>query len=411
MAEILKVLQLAQYDRVAEVQIRCGRVHAELDAQRLAGGAGLLKFGAQFDLADDFRRAFLGCRRFARRPGRSWACGLIITISCQLSAVSYQPIFCVRLCPKMLSRRHLRAGIVHARPAPFQCDSRVEWVVGQPSRSEDSDAIPGLWRRRHCASASSGARQAAAAGAGRPLQVVGMTLLGRLECSSVSDSGGRMAEVCAAGGERACRGSWSHHAACGEDSYQGTPSGVPQQHSPGSRLQPLSSPANDSRPTRHTTVRVHRKTADVSISRASPESASMARSHGAPTLLPRWLRAHGGYALSLPAALARFRSFDLKLSVTQGEHAEFCLRTQQPVVAAVFANTPVYGGGMKIAPKARMDDGAARRLRDPRHVEAQTAVSVFPSVYLEKHLGIREVDYFPRRAGSRGNRASAGRLR
>jgi YegS/Rv2252/BmrU family lipid kinase len=110
--------------------------------------------------------------------------------------------------------------------------------------------------------------------------------------------------------------------------------------------------------------------------------------------LPRWLRAHGGYALSLPAALARFRPFDLKLSVSQGEPAGFCLRTQHPVVAAVFANTPVYGGGMKIAPKAQMDDG----LLDVcviRDISKLKLLSVFPSVYLGKHLGISEVDYFP----------------
>ena len=110
--------------------------------------------------------------------------------------------------------------------------------------------------------------------------------------------------------------------------------------------------------------------------------------------LPRWLRAHGGYALSLPAALARFRPFDLKLSVVQGEPPEFCLRTQQPVVAAVFANTPVYGGGMRIAPKAQLDDGLLD-ICVIRDISKLKLLSLFPSVYLGKHLGIREVDYFP----------------
>ena len=58
-AEILKVLELAQHDGVAEVKIGSGRVHAELHAQRLAGGAGLLELGAQVALANDFRAAFL----------------------------------------------------------------------------------------------------------------------------------------------------------------------------------------------------------------------------------------------------------------------------------------------------------------------------------------------------------------
>jgi diacylglycerol kinase (ATP) len=110
--------------------------------------------------------------------------------------------------------------------------------------------------------------------------------------------------------------------------------------------------------------------------------------------LPRWLRAHGGYALSLPPALLAFRAIELKLSVAQGVPQEFCLRSHQPVLAAVFANTPVYGGGMRVAPTASLDDGLlnACLIRDIAKLKLLT---VFPSVYLGKHLGIREVDYFP----------------
>src|SRR5438270_4434013 len=110
--------------------------------------------------------------------------------------------------------------------------------------------------------------------------------------------------------------------------------------------------------------------------------------------LPRWLRAHGGYALSLPAALLRFRPVLLKLSVAGSSQSdEFLLRSQQPVTAAVFANTPVYGGGMRVAPKAKMDDG----LLDVcliREMSKLKLLGVFPSVYFGRHLGIREVDYF-----------------
>jgi diacylglycerol kinase family enzyme len=48
---------------------------------------------------------------------------------------------------------------------------------------------------------------------------------------------------------------------------------------------------------------------------------------------------------------------------------------------------------MKIAPKAQMDDG----LLDVCVIGDMSKLkllSVFPSVYLGKHLGIREVDYF-----------------
>jgi len=110
--------------------------------------------------------------------------------------------------------------------------------------------------------------------------------------------------------------------------------------------------------------------------------------------LPRWLRAHGGYALSLPPAVLRFRAFDLKLNVAQGEPAEFCLRSQQPVLAAIFANTPVYGGGMRVAPGAQLDDGQLD-VCVIRDISKLKLLTVFPLVYFGRHLGIREVDYFP----------------
>jgi len=109
--------------------------------------------------------------------------------------------------------------------------------------------------------------------------------------------------------------------------------------------------------------------------------------------LPRWLRAHGGYALSLPPALLGFRPFAVKLSATQDPSGAFAGQSERKVVAVVFANTPVYGGGMRIAPKAAMDDG----LLDAcliGEIGKIKLVTLFPSVYLGRHLGIREVEYF-----------------
>jgi diacylglycerol kinase (ATP) len=116
--------------------------------------------------------------------------------------------------------------------------------------------------------------------------------------------------------------------------------------------------------------------------------------------LPRWLRAHGGYALSLLPALLAFRPFSLTLSVAHPHAAdEFSVQGQQPVVAAVFANTPVYGGGMKVAPRAVMDDGQLD-VCVIRDISKLKLLGVFPSVYFGRHLGIREVEYFPA-AGAR----------
>src|SRR5262249_37709376 len=58
-----------------------------------------------------------------------------------------------------------------------------------------------------------------------------------------------------------------------------------------------------------------------------------------------------------------------------------------------FANTPFYGGGMQIAPKAVMDDGLldACLIGDMSRFKL---ISLFPTVYAGRHLGIREVEYF-----------------
>lgn len=110
--------------------------------------------------------------------------------------------------------------------------------------------------------------------------------------------------------------------------------------------------------------------------------------------LPRWLRRRGGYAWTLPAALARFRPFAVQLTVTEAKAGEAVVHNERSVVAAVFANTPVYGGGMRIAPRARMDDGLldACLIRD---ISKLKLLGVFPSVYFGRHLGLREVEYFP----------------
>ena len=57
--QILKMFELAQHNRVAEMQVGSGRVHAQLHAQRLARSPRLLQLGAQFGLANDFRGALL----------------------------------------------------------------------------------------------------------------------------------------------------------------------------------------------------------------------------------------------------------------------------------------------------------------------------------------------------------------
>jgi diacylglycerol kinase (ATP) len=110
--------------------------------------------------------------------------------------------------------------------------------------------------------------------------------------------------------------------------------------------------------------------------------------------LPRWLRAHGGYALSLPSALLNFKPQSMKILAADAKQPEvFIERSHQPTVVAAFANTPVYGGGMKIAPRAQLDDGLLD-ICVVRDVAKLKLLRLFPSVYFGRHLDVPEVEYF-----------------
>ena len=108
--------------------------------------------------------------------------------------------------------------------------------------------------------------------------------------------------------------------------------------------------------------------------------------------LPRWLRGHGGYALSFAPSIFSFAPVPIRISI--GDGYGWTPRSDGPTLLAAIANTPTYGGGMKIAPRAKMDDG----LLDVcvvGDVGKIKLAAVFPTVYRGKHLGIKEVSYFP----------------
>jgi diacylglycerol kinase (ATP) len=114
-------------------------------------------------------------------------------------------------------------------------------------------------------------------------------------------------------------------------------------------------------------------------------------------LLPRWLRGHGGYVASLPFALLRFSPAQILVeSSDDGTAGGFLTRSDQPTMLAAFANTPVYGGGMKIAPHARLDDGKFD-VCVVRDIAKLKLLSLFPAVYFGRHLSISGVDSFQAR--------------
>jgi diacylglycerol kinase (ATP) len=108
--------------------------------------------------------------------------------------------------------------------------------------------------------------------------------------------------------------------------------------------------------------------------------------------LPRWVRGHGGYALTLAPTIFRFAPFRMKIQ-TPDDAGGWAVRSDQPTILAAFANTSTYGGGMKIAPRAQMDDGKLD-VCVTGGIDPFKLACLFPTVYFGRHLGIRAVQYF-----------------
>jgi diacylglycerol kinase family enzyme len=88
-----------------------------------------------------------------------------------------------------------------------------------------------------------------------------------------------------------------------------------------------------------------------------------------------------------------FAPFPVKILTAGDSHEPWITRSDRPTLLAAFANTPLYGGGMKVAPKAKMDDGLLDvcLVGDVRPLRL---LRLFHTVYGGQHLKIREVEYF-----------------
>ncbi len=115
--------------------------------------------------------------------------------------------------------------------------------------------------------------------------------------------------------------------------------------------------------------------------------------------LPRWLRGHGGYALTLIPTIFRFAPLSMKISKivdssgASAQNSESITLSHQPTLLVAFANTSVYGGGMKIAPRAKMDDGFLD-ICVVGGIDPFKLFCLFPTVYAGRHLNVRGVQYF-----------------
>lgn len=102
---------------------------------------------------------------------------------------------------------------------------------------------------------------------------------------------------------------------------------------------------------------------------------------------PRWLRAHGGYLAAVPPALASFRPFHLTIRRDDGHDIH-----SEPATLCAFANASSYGDGMRIAPRAQLEDGLLD-ICFVRSVSKLRLLQMFPSVYRGTHLRFREISY------------------
>ena len=108
--------------------------------------------------------------------------------------------------------------------------------------------------------------------------------------------------------------------------------------------------------------------------------------------LPRWLRGHGGYLLSTVPSLFQFAAVPMRILLPQKDQSAAIVRSEKPTILATFANAPTFGGGMRIAPRAVLDDGLLD-ICVVSDLNKFKLFCLFPTIYFGRHLST-EVEYF-----------------
>jgi len=101
--------------------------------------------------------------------------------------------------------------------------------------------------------------------------------------------------------------------------------------------------------------------------------------------MPAWLRGFAGYLIAALRSLSSFVPVEVK--VMAGQH-----EIQRSVFFVAVGNARSYGGGMKVTPRAQLDDG----LLDMCMVGAMNKFKLLfrlPTVFFGEHLRIKQVEY------------------
>lgn len=111
--------------------------------------------------------------------------------------------------------------------------------------------------------------------------------------------------------------------------------------------------------------------------------------------LPGWIRRFGGYLACALISLFRYRAQTMTVSVPDSE-GSFRARISEPALFVAIGNSPAYGGGMRIAPRAQLDD-AALDVCFVRNAAKSRILRVLPTVFSGTHVQLPEVEYFTER--------------
>ncbi|HVP63604.1 MAG TPA: diacylglycerol kinase family protein [candidate division Zixibacteria bacterium] len=105
--------------------------------------------------------------------------------------------------------------------------------------------------------------------------------------------------------------------------------------------------------------------------------------------MPRWMKRTGGYAISAMRALTTYKASTITV---RAETASGTLSISGPVLIAAFGNSPFFGNGMRILPRARVDDGLLD-LCFVRDVPKSRVIREFPKLYSGRHTELDVVEY------------------
>lgn len=102
--------------------------------------------------------------------------------------------------------------------------------------------------------------------------------------------------------------------------------------------------------------------------------------------MPAWLRSSAGYLVAAIQALLAFRPVEIE--VTTADY-----RMKGPALLIAVGNAHRYGGGVKIVPRAALDDGMLD-ICVVRKISKLKVLFCLPIIYFGGHTRLKEVDYF-----------------